>query len=345
MRWRFSLAVLLGLSIANAAPQAQGQPADEGSSSASASPIADGYFASRGVVRFQLIAGRLRLDPPRHRKGSQQRDSGGVYENITVTAERGIPSLHYVCHTPVQQLTLSVREATELKLESWLSESGERSILLQPEYEPLTWEISGAGTTRRYRGASLLHVRAEAPRDFDRHFAQIMTCMLRGRSLAVVNRRTRAALLRKVTAVQAPGRSEVCAAVDRLRADKRRLRVEAERQLLEWGSVILPVVRTLPADRLDPEQAARLRRIRRELRPPVEDTAASLATLLVRDQTHWDLLAGELTAEQVARINPHLDRLGLTPIRRDAIAGPAGQSDGDGGETQFASATSAESGQ
>jgi hypothetical protein len=240
-------------------------------------------------------------------------------------------------------LTLSVREATELKLESWRSESGERSILLQPEYEPVTWEVSRSGKERRYRGASLIHVRAHAPRDFDRHFAQIMTCMLRGRSLAGFNRRTRAALLRKVTAVEVPKRGEILAAVDRLRANRRRLRVEAERQLLEWGTVILPVVRTLPADRLDTEQAARLRRIRRELRPPVDDTAASLATLLVGDQTHWDLLADELTAEQVARINPHLDRLGLSPIRRDAIARPAGPSDGDGGETQFAAATSAES--
>ncbi|NNE00493.1 MAG: hypothetical protein HKN47_24520, partial [Pirellulaceae bacterium] len=74
-----------------------------------------GYFAVAGVVRFQLIQGRLALDSPRHRKGSQSRDQEGVYESITVTASRGIPSMHYVYQTPQQHLTLSVENARHIR--------------------------------------------------------------------------------------------------------------------------------------------------------------------------------------------------------------------------------------
>ena len=119
MRWYLQAAVVIGLSITDVASQAQGPPADQGLSTSRSTPQDAGYFAKSGVVRFQLVHGRLCLDPPRHRKGSQSQDRDGVYESITVTAIRGIPSLHYVCQTDQNEITLSVEDAQDIRIESF----------------------------------------------------------------------------------------------------------------------------------------------------------------------------------------------------------------------------------
>ena len=77
MRWSLLLAVF-GLSITDVASFAQRPPDDQRLALTQSSYQDAGFFASTGVVRFQLIQGRLCLDAPRHRKGSQNRDEKGV---------------------------------------------------------------------------------------------------------------------------------------------------------------------------------------------------------------------------------------------------------------------------
>ena len=120
MRWSLLIAVI-GLSSTDVASFAQGRPDGQRPSATRSTPEDAGFFTSKGVVRFQLIQGRLCLDSPRHRKGSQNRDDGRVYESITVTAERGIPSMHYVYQTPKHHLTLSVQKANAMRLENGTS--------------------------------------------------------------------------------------------------------------------------------------------------------------------------------------------------------------------------------
>ena len=86
MRWSCLIA-LFGLSVTPVASFSQRTPNRQGSASEhSETPLDAGYFAD-GIVRFQLIHGRLCLDPPQHRKGSQKRRNEYLHESITVTAE------------------------------------------------------------------------------------------------------------------------------------------------------------------------------------------------------------------------------------------------------------------
>lgn len=314
MKWRLLLAVALGLSIADEASLAQGPPEGQRPDWPSRPSPADGYFDASGVVRFRLVGGRLFLDPPRHRKGSQQREAGGVYESITVTAERGIPSLHYVCETPAQRLNLSVEQATDLRIESRFPESAERSVLVQPEWGAIRWDHSVADETTTRTGGTLLHLRRQSPAAFDRHFSGLVTCLLRGRSLERLGDEAVSLMLRRLPDVGSPELDAVQAAVAELAGPRRQQRVAAERRLLQWGTPILPWIETIEPSQLEAEQALRLSRVRRKLRPRDDDTAGSLAMRLVNDAGYWGLLAEELSGGQRRAVNRHFVRVGMPPL-------------------------------
>ncbi len=317
MRWRLLLAVF-GLSITDVASLAQRPPDGQRLASTRSTSQDAGFFASKGVVRFQLIQGRLCLDAPRHRKGSQNRDEHGIYESITVTAERGIPSLHYVCQTPDHHLTLSVQKADSLRIESWFPNLSERSVLEQPAVGKITWSHSRGDLNEQHEGATLLHLRHADPTNFDLHFGLLVQRLLRGDSLQDLSDATQNEMFSRITAGSIPDAAGIQDCVDRLGSKRRKTRIKAERQLLAWGTPVIPMVHRLSSHDLDGEQAERLRQILRRLRPRVDDTPATLATLLLNDQTYWSTIARQLNSDQLRLANQHLKRFGATPITLSA---------------------------
>ena len=317
MRWSLLLAVF-GLSITDVASLAQRPPDDQRLSSTRSTPQDAGFFASTGVVRFQLIQGRLCLDAPRHRKGSQNRDEDGVYESITVTAERGIPSMHYVCQTPDHHLTLSVQKADSLRIESWFPNLSERSVLEQPALGTITWSHTRGDLSEQHEGVTLLHLRRADPANFDLHFGMLAQRLLRGDSLQALSDATQCEMFNRIATKSIPDAASIQECVDRLRSKRRETRIRAERQLLAWGTPIIPVIHHLSPDDLDGEQAERLRHVLRRLKPRVDDSPATLATLLVNDQTYWSAIAPDLSSDQLRLANQHLERFGATPITSSA---------------------------
>ncbi len=314
MRWYLLAAVIFGLSITDVASQAQGPPGDRRLSLSRSTPQDAGFFATSGVVRFQIVHGRLCLDPPRHRKGSQSRDSDGVYESITVTAERGIPSLHYVYQTPQQHLTLSVQKAGHVRIESYLPKTSERSILDQPEIGSVSWSLSRGDLNDEHRGATLLHVRQGDPSGFDLHYGRLIERLLRGQSVGKIADDTQAKLLLHANLVSVPDAESIRQSIRQLRSSRRTKRMEAQHRLLSWGTPIVPIIHAMNPDDLDQEQRDRLRQVLRRLRRPVNDTPASLAMLLINDHQYWSLIAPRLTNDQVQLANHHLTRAGLDTI-------------------------------
>lgn len=314
MRWYLIAAVVFGLSITDEASQAQGPPDAERLSPSRSTPQDAGFFATTGVVRFQMVHGRLCLDPPRHRKGSQSRDQDGVYESITVTAERGIPSLHYIFQTPSQHLTLSVQQAGDVRIESYYPKTAERSILVQPNAGPIHWTVRRGDLNDSHVGTTLLHLRQRDSVSFDSHHGPLMWRLLRGQSVGAISDATEASLLSQATSSSTPGAEAIRETIDQLRSPRRSRRVAAERQLLKWGTPIIPIVRQLRRGSMDAEQSDRLQKIMRRLRIQVNDTAASLAMLLINDQEYWSLIAPRLSSDQLQLANHHLDRSGLATI-------------------------------
>ncbi|MGB7346211.1 MAG: hypothetical protein WBD20_18480 [Pirellulaceae bacterium] len=333
MRWCLIFAVTLGLSVLDAVSFAQ-QPGGRGqgeaqrlASARSASGYLEhrdaGYFATTGVVRFQLIAGRLQLDAPRHRKGSQSRDQDGIYESITVTAQRGIPSVHYVCQTEVQHLTLNVENAKSLRVESFLPATGERAVLEQPAQGPLTWTIRRSDLDDVCSGATLLHLHQCDAVGLDLHCGGLFLRLLQEQSLEQLVSETTVAIMSQLTDADAfaADRDDVLDCVARLRSPRRSVRLAASQQLLKWGTPIIPIVRSIPERDLAPEQHDRLQCVLRQLTPVESDTPRSLATMLINDQDHWQSLAPQLSDSQLLSANQHLSRVGLAalPVSNQAI--------------------------
>lgn len=312
MRW-YSLVAVFGLSITDVASHAEGPPDDQRPALTRSASEHAGFFTS-GVVRFQLIQGRLCLDAPRHRKGCQNHDQDGIYESITVTAERGIPSMHYVCKTPTHHLTLSVQKAESVRIESWYPESAERSVLEQPAFGPISWTHTCGDDSNQYSGATLLHVRQADAAGFDFHYGPLFERLLRGQSLQALTAATCSVLLKQVVDTSVPDAESIEDCVHSLRSKRRSRRIAAQRQLLAWGTPIIPVIQQIPPHDLDAEQTSRVRHILKLLRPPVDDTPSTLAMLLINDRGYWESIAEGMTHDQLTLANRHLLRFDARPL-------------------------------
>ena len=351
MRWSLLIAVF-GLSMTDVASLAQGPPEDQRPESTRSSSqhagvqhagdqdagVQDGgvqhaedqhagyqdagFFASTGVVRFQIIQGRLCLDAPRHRKGSQNREDSGVYESITVTAQRGIPSLHYVCQTQDHHLTLSVQKAEAVRIECWFPKTSERSVLVQPEFGPITWTHTHGDRKRTHTGTTLLHVRNSDPNNFDWHCGLLLQRLMRGQSLASLSDAAQSAMFDQIAGQRLPNVDAIHDCVDQLRSRSRAKRMEAERQLLTWGTPIIPAIHQLSKMDLEVEQAKRLRCILDRLRPRVDDTPSTLAKLLVNDHSYWSGIAHRLSSDQLDLANHHLLGFGVAALQVPVASTP-----------------------
>ncbi len=313
MRWRVLLAVF-GLSVSCVASFAQRPPGDQPPAAAGSTSHANGFFETTGMVQFELIQGRLCLNSLQHRKGSQQREEAGQYENVTVTAERGIPSLHYVFESKHQHITISVQQATSLLIESWLVESDERCSLVQPTEGPVKFSIRRGDLHDQYAGATLIHVRHADIAGFDRHFGLLIQRMLRGVSLEKISQATELVVFDQIQNASWPDIEAVRQQVDGLRSPQRAIRMLSEKQLLAWGTPIVPVLRSIPDYELDAEQMARVHSIAQQLRPRVGDTPASLAKLLANDRSYWTAVCSRLSSDQLQIANRHFQRMGALPI-------------------------------
>ena len=332
MRWKLQLAVLLGLSLTHVASLAQGPPADQRLATLSADsdvypPEDAGYFDSDGVARFQLIHGRLCLDAPRHRKGAQHFEQDGVYESITITALRGVPSVHYVHRTPKHEITLSVQDAKTVRIESLLTGPGELATIEQPAVSSvgdnkIRWRISQNGVETNHVGATILHLRHRDAKRFDRHYGQLLRRLLRGRTLKSLSEETDHALIEYVRK-ESPIRLEaIHQAIDLLASTKSGTRRSAERFLLSCGSPVLPIIADQSGKDLDAEQRHRLRHIVRALQPLTDDTPASLAALLVNDTQHWSQIATRLDSTQTQLANRYLRGAGFEVLPAVSVDSP-----------------------
>ncbi|WP_145168613.1 hypothetical protein [Rubripirellula lacrimiformis] len=316
---------------------AQRPPGAEGLESDRASPSDAGFFGGAGVARFQLIQGRLCLDPPRHRKGSQKFQAADVYESITVSAERGIPSLHYVYQSPHQHLIVNVKDADRVRLESWLPGESQRAVIHHSRRGPIVWESvtgdpsrgDGSDSDARHRvtGTTFLHLRQRSPAQFDKHFGELIQRILQGTSLAQVAEQAQQVMLGNCRS-NGPQfrRGDVDKQVQKLRSPRRQTRAIAQRQLLLWGTPVVAVLDSIPATNLDAEQRDRLRTVRDHLRTPIPDTPRSLAKLLINDPGYWAVIADDLPASDRHLAQSRFQQMewsvSFEPVDRLAIADP-----------------------
>lgn len=318
MRWSCLLAVI-GLSITQTVSFAQRQPVDEGSESSRSSLPDDAFFSHGGFVRFQLIQGRLCLDAPRHRKGRRVRTQDGFSEQVTVTARGGIPSVQYRCSTASHSLTLNVDAATEVSIESIDHRTNERAVLTQPGIGKIEWTLTRRDLIDRHAGTTLLHVRNANPKGFDHHFDWLVRRMLSGRSLEQITGEVKLAISQTLASQdETLSMESFLDCIEQLGSARRSTRVAAKRQLLQWGTPVIPMIHSLSIKELEEEQRQAIRLTVARLRPMTSDTASSLAQILQNDRAYWNRDRDRLSATQLAEICDHMQRIGLQPLEAES---------------------------
>lgn len=323
MRWRLLFA-LIGLSITGVSSVAQIPPRAErlapGSAGSQIGEPHAGFLGQAGVVRFQLVQGRICLDSPRHRKGSQSRDEPGIYESIAVTATRGIPSVHYVCQTAVQHVALSVQNADLLRIDSWLPSTTQRCVIEQPHSGAISWLIQSGDQATTYQAPSLIHLRLTDPDCFDHHFGYLVQRMLRGQSLDQISIETVRASLDEASTAPTLTLARTHSLIDGLGDERRTVRVHSQNQLIAAGTTILPTLWTIDRSELDAEQNRRLRVIQAAVSTGAPDRPRTLAKIFVNDADYWTRVQSKLTTDQRKLAAKRLGQFGVEVAWNDTAS-------------------------
>ncbi len=319
MKWRLQLAVVLGLSVSSVATFAQGPPEAERLSSSRSSPQPDNVFSLGGMVQFQLIQGRLSLDPSKYRKGVLQCVGANFFEKVTVSADHGLPTLQYVRKYHGKELFLTVENATAVRVESILSTStiGQPStcILVQPELGAIHWTVTehlaGVPVVTKFSGATLYHLREQNTKVFDQHFAELTDQILVGRSIATLCEQSHHQLLNEIQKTPIVDRNSVQQCVDRLASPQQSIRRKAFRELISSGTPVLPILEEQLMIDLDREQQTRVQQVVRTLRSMTQDTPRSVAMLLLNDRKYWAITQRRLSIADQIVVNDYLENAGL----------------------------------
>ncbi|KAA5547201.1 hypothetical protein FYK55_02010 [Roseiconus nitratireducens] len=275
-----------------------------------------------GFVRFQLVGGRIVLDPVRYKKGSHQDTCDAFSESITVSSSSGLPSLFYVYNDSYQRVQMVAEYGQTLRIESVLHATGECAVLEQTRGEEICWQTRrdpaiASPVDRECRGATMLHIVGQDQAGFEVHLESLMTRMLRGRSVIQLTRQTQSYLREHPSRLSAITRSEVNRLIDQLGSPRIADRRQASIELTRLGLTAAPLLRvSLLRTDLDVEQLARIRKIMSLCPRADEDTPVSLACLLSTDRDHWQILAESMTMDQRLAADQHMRRCGLDELRR-----------------------------
>lgn len=275
------------------------------------------------AANFQLILGRLQLDPVRYRKGSQSLDhavadptatassgpAGQIFtETLHVNGVRGIPTLHYSITSENMRIMVDADGLGPWRIESQrtcprgtgLNATSEttRVIVEQLPNRPLVMKLQSDAPERVIHAATWLHLRESDRVTFERYLEPIIDEMLWPYRLSELAEAAHSQSLRYTRHPRGQESvfedSQIAAWIDDLRSPVRTDRVDADRNLRSVGISLLPRLASLDLSRLDAEQRQRLAEIRKTLTPAAEDDAARLAKLIRDDRSYWKLAAARL---------------------------------------------------
>lgn len=319
MRWRLTLSVLIGVAIGsgsgsvtaqqNTAPQDQLTPRSVSSDEAGfveTDPL--GLIPDTQVAKFRLILGRLSLDPPAHIKCERSADlrCGGT-ERVEVTANRGIPSLHYNFETVKRRLTVDVNDADHVRIRSVIhNDLGNEQLKIdQPARGAIKVsyvgedKLTGEDLKQEFKIASLVHFRASYPDLYKRHLVPMFARLMERGPVTCDT-------VQLVDALESSSfdsfelHQKVDELIDSLKSPSRARRNEAEKELRQLGLPVLCLidVKLHRSTDMDMEQVVRLQRVRNAIAPKSSDTSRQLARWLASDIAYWNVIAGELTLSQ-----------------------------------------------
>ncbi|MEM6689938.1 MAG: hypothetical protein AAF664_10960 [Planctomycetota bacterium] len=296
MNWRVVLAVI-GLSIegvsvwsqtpqrvfSNDSPPPVAERPESTRQPMTPEPAAPVLLRGSGGARFLLTGGRIVLDPPRHRKGSQVVKQPNLYESITIDSHAGMPSVHYVYRSQSRSLILTAMAPGSLRIESRLENEKDFVYLEQVPGCDVRMHHQSNNQTNECTGATLMHLCASNGVIVKKHFEALFSRMLRIDSF---DEFSQTVLKRCREEANQIDRNEFATAalIDQLGSRKHAERHQATRELIALGlPAISDIERAIRTTR-ETETRSRLTMIKERITRQKVDTVGTLVARLTHDQ-------------------------------------------------------------
>jgi hypothetical protein len=235
--------------------------------------------------RFHLWLGRLVMDPHVYDRGTWSSKSDEPTQFLCITAESGVPSMHYQFEGPAEQWTLDIRNAFDVTLRVQRTDEP-LLVYRQPTEGPIELQIG----EQSFQGTSLWHLVANDPTPYQKSLEPVMVHFLDDADLTTQLQIVSDRLEGIDERLPRPSESAIHALVASLGASDIADRERATIELTELGPSLLPVLAELPLEELNAEQRRRIQRIRTTLLPNRPDHPDFVATWLRLDKSFTTLL-------------------------------------------------------
>jgi hypothetical protein len=243
-------------------------------------------------------------------------------ESLAIDISSALPNLQIELTTASDQFKLTLTEANRLSIYRERSAESYSLDFEQNPRQPLLLMVEQQGTRRTWRAASFWHLWIAEPEIVRRHLIPALELLHPSWQLASTGAEIEDALARRAQHQQLD-RQRWARLVDSLASPRFAEREDAERELYKAGQVVVPFLQNLDRNRLDAEQAHRIREIVNSLSVGYKDSVDHIATWLSGDAQVWlSLLSrGELVKRRVAAAQ--LGALVDGPIEFDPAASDA----------------------
>jgi hypothetical protein len=229
-------------------------------------------------------------------------------------------NLQYELADPAEQLVILLAESKQLSIHRTRFEPKYAVRFEQNPGQPLLFEVVEGDVQQTVRAESFWHLVLAEPKRVRRHLIPLLEILHPAWQLAAMGDAVEAAMVQRGQNPRPFDGPRWARLVDALGSPKFAERQNAQRELVNAGQAVLPYLQKLDRDRLDAEQASRVRALIDALSVDYEDTTDRIATWLADDAQAWlSLLArDELAKRRVA--TEHLGALLGAPINFDPAA-------------------------
>jgi hypothetical protein len=278
-------------------------------------------------LRTRMIAGRIWVtsNDPTRSTNIHTRDTD-LREHLQINFDSGLVSLTYEMVTPDVQLTITVTDGDEVIVRRQPKKAaGDWALeFVQPANGQLSLRATQGAQKLQMRAPSYWHLALGCPQVCEKQLLPILEILHPGWNLTQTAAALEVSLERNAKRYRPLDRNRLQELLRDLGSDQFARREAAERQLRTAGQAILPFLRAVDRNRVDAEQAYRVRSVIHGMNSDMEeDTPENLAPWLTGDPYIWFALLDReqeptrrFAAEQLGRL---LDK----PIAFDPAAGAA----------------------
>lgn len=233
-------------------------------------------------------------------------------ETLEVSMANQTPSLKYSLTTKTFKVGVELMNGNQLHIRREPLGTGTMKLLefQQPAEGKLTVQVGADAEAKKYEADSIWHLITAEPDLAKNDLEPLLRLIRPGWPLASITKSIEESLFKQAGNSGSFDRRAWGALVSQLGSSKYVDREDADRKLRELGQTVVPFLRNLQADSLDPEQAYRIRIIvRRYQSDEKEDSPEAVAGWLAADPEIWYALAVRSPASRRSLIRDQLERI------------------------------------